>query len=254
MPSWNPEQYLKFGDLRTRPARELAQRVRVASPRRIVDLGCGPGNSTAVCAERWPAASIVGIDNSAAMIEKARASHPEWEWTVCDIAEWASRPDGEKFDVLFSNAALQWVDDHATLFPRLLERLAPGGALAVQMPSYENQANRVMRELAAEQGLRAKEWRSHELHFYYETLRPHAAGLDLWATEYVQIMPGFEAIVEWYKGTGLRPYLDAIGDVGERERFLAGFAERLREVYPDSPAGGVLFPFRRVFVVAYAAR
>ena len=259
MPSWSPEQYLAFGEQRTRPARDLAQRVDVANPHRVVDLGCGPGNSTEVCAERWPDASIVGLDSSAAMIEKARLQYPNREWRVGDIADWAMAADGERFDVIFANASLQWVDDHATLFPRLLGRVAQGGALAAQMPSYENPANEAMRELAANEGWRrwfpegcAKEWRSHELDFYYETLRPRAARLDLWATEYVQIMPDVSAIVEWYKGTGLRPYLDAIGEETERARFLAEFGERLRPSYPNSPAGGVLFPFRRVFVVAYA--
>lgn len=252
MPSWSPEQYLKFEDQRTRPARDLAQAVAVVNPRRVIDLGCGPGNSTAVCAERWPRAAIVGIDSSAAMIGKARAAAPEREWIVGDIAAWAREAQGERFDVIFANASLQWVDNHAELFPRLMARLAPGGALAVQMPSYEMTPNRVMREVAAELGVSAKEWRSHSLDFYYEVLRPNAARLDLWATEYVQIMPSVEAIVEWYKGTGLRPYLDAIGDEGERKRFLAEFGERLRSLYPESPAGGVLFGFRRVFVMGYA--
>lgn len=253
MPRWDPEQYLRFADLRTRPARDLARTVDVASPRRIADLGCGTGNSTAVCQERWPGASILGVDSSADMIEKARTQRPQGEWLVADITDWARRPHGERLDVLFANASLQWVDDHATLFPLLLERLEPGGALAVQMPSYEMAPNRIMRELAAELGLSAKEWRSHELGFYYEALKPHAARLDLWATEYFQIMPDFESIVEWYKGSGLRPYLDAIGEEAERARFLKEFGERLRPSHPDSVVGGVLFPFRRVFVVGYAA-
>jgi trans-aconitate 2-methyltransferase len=259
MPSWSPEQYLAFEEQRTRPARDLARSVQVENPRRVVDLGCGPGNSTEVCAERWPEASIVGIDSSAAMIEKARSRYPSREWRQADIAEWAREEGGERFDVVFANAALQWVGEHETLFPRLLARVAPGGALAVQMPSYENPANRAMRELAAEASWRtwfpegrAREWRAYEPDFYYEALATHAARLDLWATEYVQIMPDLAAIVEWYKGTGLRPYLDAIGEEAERERFLTEFADRLRASYPESAAGGVLFPFRRVFVVGYA--
>ena len=252
MPSWNPEQYLKFGDLRTRPARDLAQAVAVSDPRRVVDLGCGPGNSTAVCRQRWPKASIVGIDRSEAMIEKARAECPEGDWRIADIAEWSKAADGGRFDVIFSNAALHWVDDHATLFRRLFGRVAAGGALAVQMPAYEMAPNRLMRELAAAAGLAVKEWRSHALDFYYEMLQPHAARLDLWATEYVQVMADVAAIVEWYRGTGLRPYLEAIGEESGRVRFLADFEERLREVYPEAQAGGVLLPFRRVFVVAYA--
>ncbi|MCB9384530.1 MAG: methyltransferase domain-containing protein [Bryobacterales bacterium] len=251
MPSWNPEQYLKFGDLRTRPARDLAQAVKVGDPRRVADLGCGPGNSTAVCRERWPGAAVVGIDRSDEMIQKARADRPDGDWRVADIAEWSRAADGERFDVVFSNAALQWVGDHAALFPALLSRLAPGGALAVQMPAYDNPANRVLREMAREWKIEAREWRSHPLDFYYETLRPHTERLDLWTTEYLQVMADVAAIVEWYKGTALRPYLEAVGD--GRERFLGEFAERLREAYPASPAGGVLFPFGRLFLVAYVA-
>ncbi len=185
------------------------------------------------------------------MIEKAGGSRAQREWRVADIAAWAAEPDGERFDVVFSNAALHWVDAHATLFPELLARVAPGGALAVQMPAYEMPPNRLMREIAAELGVSAKEWRSHELGFYYEALQPHTARLDLWATEYVQVMPSVEAIVEWYKGTGLRSYLDAVGEEARRERFLEEFGRRLRGVYTESAAGEVMFPFRRVFVVAY---
>ncbi|MBI1355514.1 MAG: methyltransferase domain-containing protein [Acidobacteria bacterium] len=250
--SWNPEQYLKFGDLRTRPARDLAHAVAVADPRWVVDLGCGPGNSTAVCRERWPGASVLGVDRSDAMIEKARVGRPDGDWQVADIGEWSRMAGGRRFDVIFSNAALQWVADHATLFPRLLDRLAPEGALAVQMPAYEMPPNRLMRELAADLGLAVEAWRSHSLDFYYETLRPHAARLDLWATEYVQVMADVEEMVEWYKGTALRPHLEAIGDDAGRARFLAELTDRLRQVYPASQSGGVLFPFRRVFIVAYA--
>jgi trans-aconitate 2-methyltransferase len=259
MSGWSPGQYLTFAEWRTRPSRDLAQRVDVAEPRRIVDLGCGPGNSSNVCAERWPNAFILGIDNSAAMIEMAHSTYPHLEWRLADISDWIRQSNGERFDIIFSNAALQWLDGHSQLFPRLLDHLSPGGALAVQMPAYDAPPNTVMRELAQSNGWqrwfpegRAKEWRSHELAFYYEVLAPHTSRLDLWTTEYLQIMPDFAAIIEWHKGTGLRPYLEAIGDEGERLRFLDEYSERLRSFYPDSPAGGVLFPFRRLFIVAYS--
>ncbi|HVW09653.1 MAG TPA: methyltransferase domain-containing protein [Bryobacteraceae bacterium] len=257
MAVWNPAQYLRYSDLRTRPSYDLAQRIRLVNPRRIVDLGCGPGNSTDVCAERWPEASILGIDNSPAMIEKARAAWPDREWEIADIAQWVYGGTRETFDVIFSSAALQWVPDHATLFPRLLGHLRPGGVLAIQMPAYDATPNAVMREQAADPAWRrwfpegrAEEWLSHPLERYHEILAPHASSLDLWATDYLQIMPNFEAIVEWYKGTGLRPYLGAIRDEAEQKRFLAEYAERLRPHYPASSSGDVLFSFRRLFIVA----
>jgi trans-aconitate 2-methyltransferase len=259
MPAWDPAQYLRYSSLRTRPSHDLAQRVRISSPQRIADLGCGPGNSTKVCAERWPGASILGIDSSSAMIEKARAAWPRREWKLADIANWVYHENTEHFDIIFSSAALQWIPDHAGLFPRLLAWLTPGGVLAVQMPAYDALPNRIMREQAADpawrrwfpQG-RASEWRSHDLEHYHRSLAPHASDLDLWATDYLQAMPDFESIVEWYSGTGLRPYLQAIHNEAEQRRFITEYSDRLRPHYPASAAGGVLFSFRRLFILASA--
>lgn len=258
MPTWNPEQYLKFADERTRPCRDLAARVEVWRPLRIIDLGCGPGNSAEVIAQRWPDAALTGLDSSAAMIGNARSMRPECDWRIGDIAEWA-RSTGERFDVVFSNAALQWLPDHGALFPRLFEHVETGGALAVQVPgNYDGTANLLMRELAASPEWRGyfaggdvRPWHTHDIDFYYDALAPHAARLDLWATEFCHIMPNAEAIVEFYKGTGLRPYLDVIGESAGRERFLAEYLERIRPAFPPRSNGCVLFPFRRIFIVAY---
>ena len=152
MASWSPSQYGTFLDWRTRPARDLAQRINIAATRgKIIDLGCGPGNSTAVCAEHWPAASIVGLDSSPEMIAAARAAQPDRCWIVGDIGEWALQPlePENRVDLIFSSAALQWIDDHATVFPRLIEKLSPGGVLAAQMPAYDAIPNRTMREIAS---------------------------------------------------------------------------------------------------------
>jgi trans-aconitate 2-methyltransferase len=178
---------------------------------------------------------------------------------VADIANWVDDENSGKFDIIFSSAALQWIPDHARLFPRLLNRLAPGGVLAVQMPAYNALPNMIMREQAADPAWRrwfpegrAGEWHSHDLEHYHRILAPHAASLDLWATDYLQAMPDFESILEWYKGTGLRPYLQAIPDQAEQHRFLTEYAERLRPHYPATPAGDVLFSFRRLFILASA--
>jgi trans-aconitate 2-methyltransferase len=258
MPSWNPEQYLKFSDERTRPCRDLVARVEAWRPLRIIDLGCGPGNSAEVIAQRWPDAAIAGLDSSPAMIEKARAVRPEYDWRAGDIAEWASTTN-ERFDIVFSNAALQWLGDHESLFPRLFDHVESGGALAIQVPgNYDGTANRIMREVAARFAWRrwfpegrAKAWHAYDLDFYYDALAPHAPRLDLWASEYWHALPDVAAIVEFYKGTGLRPYLDAIGEADERERFLAEYQEALAPYFPPRSNGAVLFPFRRIFMVAY---
>jgi trans-aconitate 2-methyltransferase len=253
--SWDSAQYLRFAEERTRPCRDLAARVALSAPARIADLGCGPGNSTAVLAERWPSASLTGVDSAPDMLARARRDHPGFTWEEGDIGSWAPpRP----FDLVFSNAALQWVPDHASLLPRLLGHVASGGALAVQMPgNFDAPAHRLMRELAASPGWRrdfpepVREWHVHEIPEYYDMLAGHAARLDLWSTEYLHVLDCAAAVAEWYKGTGLRPFLDALPDAARRERFMADYTARLDEAFTPRPDGRVLFPFRRVFLVAY---
>jgi trans-aconitate 2-methyltransferase len=258
MPDWNAHQYLKFAEERTRPCRDLAARIAVSNARRVIDLGCGPGNSTAVLRDRWPGAAFTGLDSSADMIERARGEHPHQQWILDDIAAWAAQGD-DLFDIVFSNAALQWVDDHATLYPRLLSHVAPGGALAIQIPgNIDAIPHQLMRDVAASPTWRSRfpaegirEWHHHELEFYYDVLAPTAARLDLWATDYLHILPDAEAIVEWYRSTGLRPFLNALESETDRQRFAADYLEALRPHFRPRAAGGVLFPFRRIFAIAY---
>jgi len=258
MPTWAPEQYLQFASERTRPCQDLVDRVAIESPGRAIDLGCGPGNSTAVIAKRWPRSEIIGLDGSAEMIEKARRDAPARKWMVGDISQWAQRDDGQ-FNLVFSNAALQWVEDHAAVFPRLLRRVAPGGALAFQMPAnYDAPAHTAMRRLTASTTWKAhfgsggvREWHAHDLPFYYDVLSPHATRLDGWVTEYLHVMPSARAIVDWYKGTGLRPFLDALPDEARRSDFTADYLKEIEKSYPPQADGKILFPFRRLFVIAY---
>lgn len=257
MPTWNSNQYLKYSHQRTQPAIDLAARIDIAHPRRVVDLGCGPGNSTAVLARRWPYAHITGLDNSPPMIAAARQAQPGGHWIQADIASWEATPD-DKPDILFSNAALQWVGDHAHLMPHLLHQLNPGGALAVQMPANSDAPpHRLMHRLAASSMWRSAfkvtpvEWHVHEPDFYYDLLAPLAARMDLWCTDYLHILEGVTAIVDWYAGTGLRPWLDALPDDPTRQRFLADYEAGLRPHFPPRRDGRVIFPFRRLFIVAY---
>jgi trans-aconitate 2-methyltransferase len=250
MPTWNADQYLKFGEDRIRPCHDLLNRIVSPSVRRIVDLGCGPGNSTAVAAARWPDADIAGVDNSSAMIDVARKDQPHRRWIFEDITSWASDAQ-DRFDLVFSNAALQWVPEHAALFPRLLQRVDAGGALAVQIPADFNALpHRLMRELAPA-GIRAKEWYSNEPAFYYDVLAGRAKKVDIWEAIYQHVLADADDIVEWYKGSGLRPFLDAMPGEAERDRFMTEYRAKIREAYPSRSDGRVLFPFRRLFVVAY---
>lgn len=249
MPEWDSTQYLKFEEERTQPCRDLAARVRMERPASIIDLGCGPGNSTEVIAARYPEAAVTGLDSSAAMIASARQRHPGWQWVVGDIAGWAR--GGEPHDLVFSNAALQWAGDHARLFPQILERAR---VLAVQMPANRDApAHRIMREIAERRGIAAdvREWHTHEEGYYYDLLAPRCRRLDAWVTEYLHVMPDADAIVEWYRGTGLRPFLEALADDAARERFVAEYRERIGAEYRPRADGRVVFPFRRLFFVAY---
>jgi trans-aconitate 2-methyltransferase len=250
MPTWNADQYLKFGDERTRPCRDLVNSISIPNAAAIMDLGCGPGNSTGVLADRWPSAQVTGLDSSDSMIHTARESNPKGRWIVRDISEWAENDAGQ-FDVVFANAALQWVPNHESLFPKLMKHVTPGGALAVQVPAnMEALPHRLMRELAPAE-LRPRVWHVHEASFYYDVLASDAVRVDVWKTEYQHILPNAEAVVEWYKGSGLRPFLEAMNSESDRTRFLDRYTERIREAYRPQPDGAVLFPFLRLFIVAY---
>lgn len=263
--NWNPSQYLRFRDARIQAVLDLVSRLAVQLPaagvRRIVDLGCGPGNSTDVLAGQWPLAHVTGLDSSPEMLADARARYPKIQFTAGDIADWA-RARGETWDLVFANSALQWLPDHAALLPALFARVAPGGALAFQVPaSVDAPVGQIPRNLAASPAWHhyfppgaIREWNAAPLAAYYAALAPHAAALDLWETEYVHIMPGGPLdILQWYLGSGLRPFLAALPDEPARQRFCDEYLEGLNLAYPRQPDGKVLFPFRRRFVIAHRA-
>lgn len=253
MSVWNPQLYLKFGAERTRPAVDLAARVDVPEPRRIIDLGCGPGNSTAVLRARWPGADVTGLDSDSAMLAEAARSDPEVHWVQADAATWEP---AEPYDVVFSNALLQWLPDHANAVPRLFHAVAPGGVLAVQMPSHtRSRLHHHIREVA-----NLPEWRAatararhgiipHDAGFYYDLLGGLADRIDLWETDYFHVMDSPEAILMWIRATGLRPFLDALDTDEERSRFEAAVLDRSAESFPRRRNGRILFPFPRLFFV-----
>lgn len=257
MPTWNSTQYLKFATERTQPSIDLTARVALDAPTRIIDLGCGPGNSTAVVARRFPAAAITGLDNSTAMLATARQDFPQWTWLESGIAEWAET-NSAKFDLIFSNAALHWVPGHAALIPRLFAAVAPGGALAFQMPhSLADPHQRCMRELPSSPKWRVHfpvppaAWQVEKAGFYYDALAPQAAHLDLWFTEYQLVFDGPEKIVDWHRGAALLPFLKVLPDDATRAEFVRDYLAAITPHYPPQADGKVLLSFRRLFVVAY---
>ena len=261
--SWDPSLYLKYATERLRPALDLMARISLAAPRTIVDLGCGAGNVTRILAERWPMALITGVDNSAAMLAKARETlqdNPRVGWVEADLAAWPAPAPAAGVDLVYSNAALHWLDAHEILFPRLLSAVAEGGVLAVQMPSnFHAPSHAILEEIAA-----GPRWGSRlrallrpvpvaSATRYFDWLAPQAQTIDAWTTEYLHVLApaadGEHPVVTWTKGTALTPFT-AVLDAEAQRAFIDEYAARIATAYPPQPDGRVLFPFRRVFIVA----
>lgn len=256
MPSWDHTQYLKFADARTRPAAELLARVPLTAAELVVDLGCGPGNSSELLRARWPAAQLIGVDSSPDMLTRARQVLPDAQFVQADVQDYAPP---SACDLLFGNAVLHWLPDHARLVPRLVSQLRAGGALALQMPdNAQEPSHRLMQLVAAHHGLTPAAVRGRaEVHAperYYDLLAPHAAelGVDIWRTRYEHVMQDAAAIVEWVKGTGLRPYLEALPEAA-RAPFLRDYEQEIARAYPQRADGRRLFSFPRLFLVAVRA-
>jgi trans-aconitate 2-methyltransferase len=251
MPTWDDGQYLKFADQRTRAAHELLARIPPLEAERVVDLGCGPGNSTTLLLERFRSARVIGVDNSAQMLTRARKDFPTVEWVEADLQTF--RCDAP-IDVLFANAVLQWLPDHATVLPALFEQLREGGVLALQMPrNFEEPSHRLMRETSGPFAEKMQSLRTRSPvetpAYYYDLLAPLAQSVDIWQTTYEHVMPDVTSILEWVKGTGLRPYLEALTDA-ERSVYLEAYAAALDSAYPRRTDGKRLFTFPRLFIVA----
>ena len=253
---WNPDHYLRFREQRTRPASDLVARIALDAPARVIDLGCGPGTSTQVLAERWPGAQIIGLDSSETMIAAARRLHPQQDWRCGSMASWLPK---YALDVVFANASLQWLPDHGPLVQRLFSWVAPGGALAFQIPSAAHAPVRTLIHALArsdrwsarmEAPLRALTMESPA--FYYDHLSSRATHLDIWESEYWHVLASADAVVDWMASTGLRPFLEALDSPEDQACFQQQLLDPLRHLYPPRVDGKVLFPFRRTFVIAYA--
>lgn len=251
--SWDPKAYLAFGGERTRAAAELLARIDRVDPKTVADLGCGPGNATALLAARWPDAAIDGLDNSRAMLREARESGVRARWIETDVGAWKAEA---AYDVLYANATLHWIAHHEQLLPRLIAFLSQGGVLAFQVPrNFREPSHSIMQDLAADPrwSIRLRGagdwWNVLEPDRYYEILEPFCESIDIWETRYVQRLEGEDAVYRWVSGTGLRPYVDAL-EPAERDAFLGEYRTRVARAYPRRPGGITLFPFQRLFCVA----
>lgn len=255
---WDPSQYLRYADLRGRPFVELTARIGAESPSYVVDLGCGTGELTAMLAERWPAATVVGSDSSPDMIATAQqhAIPGRLSFTVEDLRRWEPQ---QPVDVLTANAVLQWVPGHLNLLDELVRALAPGGWLAFQVPdNFDEPSHTLLRDLRL-----SPRWRDQlgdgadrtagveRPGTYLRKLIELGLTADVWQTSYEQVLPGDDAVLEWVKGTALRPVLSLLEDERERTEFLDEYAAALRDAYPQESFGTV-FPFRRTFAVAHS--
>ena len=258
---WTPGQYLKFSGQRLRPALELLNRIPLAKPDVIYDLGCGSGRITRLLAERWPSSEVCGLDNSPQMLAEATGEPSTVRWIDADIRRWVPRKSP---DLIYSNATLHWIGGHSDLFRRLMSYLNPGGCLAVQMPlSWDLPSHRLMRDTLAGGGpdgrpigdaalltALSNRW-VENTDFYHDILGPLARRLDMWETRYFHELEGEDAVFEWVKGSGLRPILNSLGDA-DRNRFLKVYKQRLRDAYPERSGNRTVYPFPRLFIVALA--
>jgi trans-aconitate 2-methyltransferase len=252
MARWSPATYLAFADERSRPFFELVGRIDLARASSVVDLGCGPGQLTATLADRWPEASILGVDSSEDMIDEARKHESQRvRFALGDLRTWTAEAP---VDVIVSNAALQWVPGHRALLPRLVDMLVPGGWLAFQVPgNFSEPSHRLLRELAADPRFAAATAdvefpSSHDPDVYLADLAALGCGLDVWETTYLHVLDGPDPVFHWISGTGARPVLQALAS-DQVDDFVDEYKSLLREAYPEQPHGTVL-PFRRVFCVA----
>lgn len=255
MSDWDPSLYLRFKEERTRPSRDLVARIPTRHPRSVLDVGCGPGNSTQVLREAFPAAEITGLDSSPEMIARAETDYPDGRWICADAA---SHPFEESFDVVYSNAVLQWIPGQERVLNRLIDLLAPGATLAVQVPANDTSPI----HLATVEVARREEWADltadrldwiqyRNSVFYYEILSGRGLGIDLWVTTYMHVLDSQRGLIDWYRSTGMKHYLAALPDAAARERFTDLVFQKIVTAYPVETDGKVLFPFRRLFFTGH---
>ncbi len=255
MSDWNPELYMKFRSERTQPSIDLISRIDDINPKSILDVGCGPGNSTQVLANRWPEANISGIDNSESMIAKAAQDYPRQEWQVADAATYCP---GKEFDLVFSNAVIQWIPNHANLLARFHNWVSEKGALAIQMPQFwDMPLGKIIRKTGDDARWKDRTgdvvnlFTIHDYVFYYDQLARLFPRIDIWQTDYMHVLENHEAIIEMMRSTGLKPYLDRLDSEADQKEFEERVLKGIKTAYPKQTNGKVILPFKRMFIVGY---
>ncbi len=255
MGDWNPELYLKFKSERTQPSIDLISRLNQIEPKSIIDMGCGPGNSTQVLVNRWPASQVTGLDGSEAMIKQARQDYPNQEWIIADAATFESET---KFDLVFSNAVLQWIPNHDTLLPRLVDLLTENGVLAIQIPQFwDMPLGEIIDGIAKSDRWKTQTERVsdlftiHNYPFYYDVLSKLFDSIEIWETDYMHVLDSHASIIEMMRSTGLKPYLEKLENRSDKNEFEAEVLREIMKPYPSQENGKVLLPFKRLFFIGY---
>ena len=253
MGDWNAKQYLRFSKERTLPATDLVHRIELTKPKHILDIGCGPGNSTSELKKRWPKAQVIGIDSSLDMITTASASYPDMEFKLVDAAKDLSTIT-DRYDIVFSNACLQWIPDHPRIFSEMMDLLNDGGVLAIQIPvNFSEPIHKVIQQVVHKDKWAELLQYNRELDFlseeeYHDLLAQVTSDFSMWKTIYMHRMPSYDAIMDWYRQTGLRPYLQRLSEENQAKleaEVLAG----IKDEYPLQKNGEIIFRFPRLFML-----
>lgn len=251
MSDWQPDLYLQFKSERTQPSIDLVSKINQVNPKRIIDIGCGPGNSTQILAQKWPKSKIVGIDSSASMIEKAKQDYPDQEWIIANASSYESEM---KFDLVFSNAVIQWIPNHEELLIKFHNLLSDEGVVAVQVPQFwDMPLGKIIDNIAND-----TRWKDqtdgvselltiHNHSFYYDILSDLFNVIELWETHYIHVLENHLAILEMMRSTGLKPYLERLVNESDKKEFEEAVLRDIRKAYPIQKNGKVLLPFNRLF-------
>ena len=252
---WNPDLYLKFRNERTQPSVDLISKINIGfQPKSILDIGCGPGNSSQALLQRWPDAKLTGVDNSEKMIEKAKNSYPDNTWIIADASKYTS---SDKFDIVFSNATIQWIPHHETLFKKLYGFVNQSGVLAISVPRFDEMLiSKIIQKIANKEKWKnatkgcAEAFTRYDYKFYYDLISTSYQTIELWQTDYIHALESQSAIVEWTSSTGMKPYLDRLTDQ-EKLQFEDEVLSEIKIDYPVQTNGKVLFLFKRLFMIGY---
>ena len=252
---WNPDLYLKFKNERTQPSIDLISKINISfRPKSILDIGCGPGNSSQALLQRWPGAKLTGIDSSPNMIDKAKKSYPDNIWIVADASKYTS---DTKYDIVFSNATIQWIPNHENLFKNFLNLTNDGGVLAVSVPRFDEMPiSKILNKVAGNEKWKtatkgcAETFTRYDYQFYYNLISPDYQTVEMWQTDYIHVLESQPAIIEWISSTGMKPYLDRLNEK-EKTQFEDEVLSEIKHYYPVQNNGKVLFPFKRLFMIGY---